>query len=113
MHEYSLCQAIKKIIQQRLIDLPAAKVQAVYLQVGELACIDALALQRAFPIVVQNSQLMTAKLVIETIAGCAQCLQCANIYTLANWYTACPQCGAYVRELTAGDECHIDRIEVV
>ena len=76
------------------------QVKTVWLEVGQLACVEQESLRFFFAVVTEDSIARQAKLEIIEIAGQAICDQCHQVMMIAAYHQACPQCGSYALHVT-------------
>lgn len=112
MHELSLAESILQLIEDAAIEQKFTQVKMVWLEVGQLACVEQESLRFFFAVVTEDSIARQAKLEIIEITGQAMCNQCHQVTMIAAYYQACPQCGSYALHVTQGDGMHIKELEV-
>jgi hydrogenase nickel incorporation protein HypA/HybF len=113
MHEMSLCENIREIIQEQATADGFTRVNRVWLEVGPLSCVEPDALRFGFDVVMRGSVAEGATLEIATPAALARCLTCARTAPVQQRYDPCPQCGAGPMEIMQGDALKISKLEVV
>jgi len=112
MHELSLAENILQQIEDAAITQRFSRVKTVWLEIGELACVEQEALRFFFTVVTEDSIVRQAKLEIIDIAGRAVCDDCHRAILIAALHQACPHCGSYAMQITQGDEMRIRELEV-
>ena len=112
MHEMSLTESIVEIALEEARKQGARRVMRVFLDVGALSHVEPEALEFCFAAVAAGTAAEGAKLEIERIAGAGWCLDCESSVPLAERFGACPQCGRYRVQMTAGDELKIREMEI-
>lgn len=112
MHEMSLCEGILQVLESESKKQGFQRVKTVWLEIGELSSVEPDAMLFSFDVVVKNSLATGAKLVIERIAGAAWCMHCAKNVYVKQRFDACPDCGSYQLQVTAGEEMRIKELEV-
>ncbi len=112
MHEMSLTESIVEIALEEARKQGARRVMRVFLDVGALSHVEPEALEFCFEAVSAGTAAEGAKLEIERIAGAGWCLDCERSVALAERFGACPQCGRYRVQMTAGDELKIREMEI-
>ncbi|MET9616785.1 hydrogenase maturation nickel metallochaperone HypA [Kitasatospora indigofera] len=111
MHEMSIAMAVVEQVEEFPGPAGAGAVEAVHLEVGELAGVVPEALAFCFELVCAGTVLEGAELVTETVPGRARCGPCA-----AEWPVGmppdllCPRCGGSQAELLAGRELRITAV---
>ncbi len=112
MHELSLAESIVQLIEDAAIEQQFTQVKTVWLEVGQLACVEQESLRFFFDVVTEDSIARQAKLEIIEIAGQAVCKDCHRATLIATLHQACPQCGSYALHITQGDGMRIKELEV-
>jgi len=112
MHEMSLAENIIQLIEDAALEQQFTQVITVWLEIGQLACIEKESLRFYFDVVTQDSIARQAKLEIIETAGQALCNQCKQDILIAAYHEACPHCGSYALQVTQGDEMRIKELEV-
>jgi len=115
MHEMSLAEGVLGVVEDTLAAQPAAAgeaVRAVRLEIGRLAAVELDALRFAFEVVSRGSVAEGAALEVIEVAGAAWCMQCCATVALGQRGDACPHCGGYQLQVTAGDELRVKDIEL-
>lgn len=112
MHEMSLAENVLQIIEEAARSQGYTRVKAVWLEIGQLACVEQEAMRFCFDAVMRDSIVQDARLEIIEIAGQAWCEKCACIVPLAALYEACPNCGSQGLEVRGGDAMRVKELEV-
>ena len=112
MHEMALAESVIQIVEQTARANAAAAVRAVWLEIGRLSHVEPEALHFAFDVVKRNGPADCARLEIVATDGAAWCMKCSEAVTLARLGDACPRCGSYQLQVTAGDEMRVREIEI-
>lgn len=112
MHELSLAENLLQIIEDAAHEQQFTQVKTVFLEIGQLACVELEPLRFYFEVVTQNSVAQHAKLEIIEIAGQALCTQCQQQLVIATYHQACSHCGSYALTITQGDGMRIIELEV-
>lgn len=113
MHEMSLCENIRDILEVQARNDRFTRVRKVWLEVGPLSCVEPAALRFGFDVVMRGSVAEGASLDIATPLAQARCPACQKVSEVAQRYEACPACGVPGMELVRGDELRISKLEVV
>lgn len=113
MHElsiiHSIIETVEATVAQQAQPMP---VEAVNLQIGELAGVEIENLEFLWPAAVEGTRLEGAVCHIERMPGRAACLDCNTEFPLNNYFDACPACGSYWKDVRAGEELTIKTIEL-
>jgi len=112
MHEMSLAESVLHIIEDAAHEQGFARVRTVWLEIGQLACVEQESLRFGFDVVTRGSIAEQARLEIVETAGQGQCGKCAQNFPLAALYEACPECGSYDVKVTGGDGMRVKELEV-
>jgi hydrogenase nickel incorporation protein HypA/HybF len=113
MHEMALAASVIEIIERTARQNAAGAVRAVRLEIGRLSHVEPEALRFAFDVVKRNGIAHGARLEIDATAGTAWCMKCSESVALERRGDACPRCGSYQLQVTAGDELRVRDIEIV
>jgi hydrogenase nickel incorporation protein HypA/HybF len=112
MHEMALAESVMEIVERAARAHAAASVRAVRLEIGRLSHVEPDALRFAFDVVKRNGVAHGARLEIVATEGTAWCMRCCDTVALARLGDACPRCGSYQLQVTAGDELRVKDIEI-
>jgi hydrogenase nickel incorporation protein HypA/HybF len=112
MHEMALAESVIDIVERAARAHAAAAVRAVRLEIGRLSHVEPDTLRFAFDVVKRNGVAHGARLEIVATEGTAWCMKCCETVALARLGDACPRCGSYQLQVTAGDELRVKDIEI-
>ncbi len=112
MHEMSLCEGVLQVMQAHAEKQGFRRVKTVWLEIGRLAGVEVEAMRFGFEVVMKGTLADGARLEIIERPGEAWCLPCAKTVPVRQRYDACPDCGSYQLQVTAGDEMRIKELEV-
>ena len=112
MHELSIVLGVVDIAQRELEKSEATKIDSIELEIGQLAGVEPLALDFAWPEATKKTVLEFAERKIEYIAGFAECLDCKEKFELENMYDECPKCKSYFKEIIRGKELRVKALVV-
>ena len=113
MHEMALAQAMVGIAVETAQRQGAARITAVWAEIGALSHAEPEALEFCFPAASRGTIAEGAQLNILRTHGAAWCMTCVKSVPLAARYDPCPQCGGHRLQVTAGEEMRVKEIEVV
>jgi hydrogenase nickel incorporation protein HypA/HybF len=113
MHEMSLAEGMRGVIEDAARAQGFARVRTVWLELGQLAAVEREALRFSFDVVMRGSLADGAALEIVEVPGMAWCMQCSESVPLAERGEPCPRCGSYQLQVTAGTEMRVKELEVV
>lgn len=112
MHEMSLAESVLQIIEDASRKQGYTRVKTVWLEIGQLACVEQESLRFCFDEVMRDSIAHQARLEIIEIAGQGWCAKCSIEMPISALYEACPNCGSYEIQVTGGDEMRVRELEV-
>lgn len=112
MHEMSLAESVLQIIEDAACKQKFTRVKTVWLEIGQLACVEKESMRFCFDAAMSGSIAEHARLEIVEIAGRGQCVKCALEIPVAALYEPCPNCGSYEVRVTGGDEMRVKELEV-
>lgn len=112
MHEMSIVAGIIDLVQQKVIEHGARKVDRIHLEVGELASVDMGALRFAWANGTKDTILESSDCVIDHVPGMAECKHCHETYRVGSLYEACPHCGMFAYDIIQGRDFLVRSIEV-
>lgn len=112
MHEISLCEGILSALEENAEKQNYTRVKTVWLEIGNLSGVEIEAMRFGFDVVMKNSLADGAKLEIIEVPGQAWCMQCSKTVAAEQRFSACPDCGSYQLQVTAGEEMRIKELEV-
>lgn len=112
MHEMSIAESVRGIVEDAAQAQGAQRVKTVVLEIGELSSVEVEALRFCLDVVLRDSLADGAAIEIEAVPGIGWCLACDCSVPLAQRYDPCPECGGYQLRPTAGTEMRVKEIEV-
>jgi hydrogenase nickel incorporation protein HypA/HybF len=112
MHEMSLCENIREVLEQQALQQNFHTVKTVWLEIGKLSSVEPSALHFGFEVVMKGSLAENAKLEIIEVDGQAWCFHCQKNVKIEQRYDSCPSCGAYQLQVNDGDQMRIKELEV-
>lgn len=111
MHEMALAEEVLQIVQQAARREGLRRVCTLWLEIGQLACVEPEAMRFCFDAVARDSVAAGARLEIVTTAGTACCEACSAAVELAALGDACPRCGSYRLRVTGGTQMRVREME--
>ena len=108
MHEMSLCEGIRNVIEGAT-DRPVTKVRV---EIGKFAGVEKDALSFAFDVVMRGSVAEGAELIMIDLPGRALCYDCMKEVEIDHRLDPCPDCGGGKLMPQGGDEMRIKDLEV-
>jgi hydrogenase nickel incorporation protein HypA/HybF len=112
MHELSLAENMRELIEDQASIEHFSKVEAVYLEVGQLSHVEAQAMQFCFDSVMQGSVADGAELIITRPRGLGECRQCKKQSEIDHLYAPCSHCGEFGLKVIQGDQVRITSLKV-
>jgi hydrogenase nickel incorporation protein HypA/HybF len=112
MHELSLAESVRGIIEDAAREQGFTRVKTVWLEIGQLSCVEQEAMRFCFDEAMKDSIAAGAQLEIIEIPGQGKCDQCGHKAKIATLYEPCPQCGSYAMRVIAGDAMRVRELEV-
>lgn len=112
VHEMSLAEGVRGIVEDAALAQGFARVKAVVLEIGELAAVEVEALLFSMEVVLRGSVADGARVEVVRVEGSGWCMHCACTVALHQLYDACPVCGGYQVQTTGGTELRVRELEV-
>lgn len=112
MHEMSICESIRNILEDQAREQRFGRIDRVALEIGPLSGVEVEALKFGFDVVMKGSLAEKAKLEIIETSASAWCLPCGKNVAIGERYDPCPDCGSHQMQVTAGEELRIKELEV-
>jgi hydrogenase nickel incorporation protein HypA/HybF len=112
MHEMSLAEGIRQIVEDAGRRQGFRKVKTVVLEIGQLAALEPDSLRFCFDLVMKGSIAEGAVLQIDSLPGRGWCAQCAEMVPITALYDACPRCGSYQVQASGGTEMRVKELEI-
>ena len=109
MHELAIAHSVVAIAERHAA---GRRVTRVELKVGHLRQAVPSALTFAFDLLVEETTLEGAQLVIEEVPAAGVCRDCGAETTLPMFPLQCGSCGGLDVEVTAGEELLVDSLEL-
>ena len=112
MHEMSLAESVREIVEETARSNQARRVTLVRLEIGMLAQVEIESMRFAFDVVKRGSLAQDARLEIVETDGQAWCMRCSAPVLIARRGDVCPQCASYQLQVTGGDRMRVMDIEI-
>ena len=109
MHELAIADSVVRIACAHAAGRKVAKVE---LKVGHLRQVVPSALEFAFALVAEGTELEDAELVIEAVPAAGRCRDCGAEGPFPVLPPACGACGSYAVEVVSGEELLVDALEL-
>ncbi len=112
MHEMSLCEGIRRVVDDAAKAPEIARVTRVRLEIGKFAGVEKDALTFAWDVVMRGSKAEGSKLEMIDLPGSAMCFDCMKTVEIDGRLDLCPECGGGRLLPEGGDEMRIKDMEV-
>lgn len=112
MHEMSLCEGMRGVIEDQARQHKVEKIAKVRVEIGRFAGVEIAALQFAFEVVMRGSVAEGAELITIDLPGKALCYDCMKDVEIDHRLDPCPECGGGKLMPQGGDEMRIKDLEV-
>jgi hydrogenase nickel incorporation protein HypA/HybF len=113
MHEMSLAEGIRQIIDAQADQHGFAQVTVLRLEIGRFAGVEKPALDFALEVVLRGSVAERARIEILDLPGRALCYDCGGVVAIMDRLDPCPDCGSGKLMPSGGDEMRIKDMEVL
>ena len=113
MHEMSLVEGIRGIVEDQAQKRGFGRVTRIRLEIGRFAGVEKQALAFAFDVVMRGSPAEGATLEMIDLPGRALCYDCTREVESADRLDPCPVCGSGKLLPQGGDEMRIKDMEVI
>ena len=111
MHEMSLCEGIRSVLEDQAAAHALTKISRVRVEIGRFAGVEKPALEFAFDVVMRGSVAEGAVLEMIDLPGTAMCFDCAKEVEIEDRLQPCPLCGGGKLMPTGGDEMRVKDLE--
>ena len=112
MHEMSLPESMREIVEETARAHGARRVASVRLEIGALAMVELDAMRFAFDVVKRGSLADEALLEIVETEGSAWCMQCSQSVAITRRGDACPLCDSHQLQVTGGEQFRVLDIQI-
>lgn len=112
MHEMSLAESVLQLIEDSAKTNGFTRVRTVWLEIGQLAGVEAEAMRFCFDAVTRGSIAEGAALEIIAAPGSGRCADCGRTVAVAARYEPCPACGGYAVQVAGGAEMRVRELDV-
>jgi hydrogenase nickel incorporation protein HypA/HybF len=113
MHEMSLAEGIRELIEDAARREGFSRVASVWLEIGRLSAVEPEAMRFCFAATMAGSVADGARLEIIDIPGRGQCPACGHDTLLDAIYDPCEHCGEVPVVVTGGTEMRVKELEVI
>ena len=112
MHEMSLCEGMRGVIEEQARLHNVSQISRVRVEIGRFAGVETDALHFAFDVVMRGSVAEGAELITLNLPGKALCYDCMTEVEIDDRLDPCPLCGGGKIMPQGGDEMRIKDLEV-
>ncbi|MGR8980192.1 MAG: hydrogenase maturation nickel metallochaperone HypA [Gammaproteobacteria bacterium] len=113
MHELSLLENMREILEIQAQSLKFTKITRITLEIGKLSCVEPEALRFGFDVVMKGSPAEEAVLVINELNGRGHCRQCGRYTVMETLSDPCHSCGSPFVKVIQGEEMKIKDLIVM
>lgn len=111
MHEMSLAEGIREIVETNAAAHNVTRIKAVRVEIGRFAGVEKEALAFCFDVVMKGSVAEDAELVMIDLPASAMCFGCGATVEIENRLDPCPNCGGHRLSPVSGDEMRVKDLE--
>ena len=112
MHEIGIVRSMCKTVLDYARDNNVSKVSEIVCEIGELSLVIPEYVEELYPVVVKDTELADAKLIITVLPGLAECDECDEIFNVIEHKGYCPNCGSFDKTVLSGQDFNIKEIHV-
>ncbi len=107
MHEFSLATEVVNLVSREAKKNKAQSVEEVTIEVGSLSGVEADAFESALELVVPDTILAKAQIIIIRKKGRGRCISCELEFDMDQRMDTCPDCFSFPSEVTGGEEFRV------
>jgi hydrogenase nickel incorporation protein HypA/HybF len=108
----SLAESVLQLIEDSAKTNGFTRVRTVWLEIGQLAGVEAEAMRFCFDAVTRGSIADGAALEIIATPGSGRCTDCGRTVAVTARYEPCPACGGYAVQIAGGAEMRVRELDV-
>ena len=112
MHEMSLVEGVRELIEAAAVREGFARVRRVRVEIGQLSGVEREAFEFCFDLAMRDGIAAGAALEVVATPGSGLCADCGRTTALAVVYDPCQHCGAVPVAVTAGTAMRVIDLEV-
>jgi hydrogenase nickel incorporation protein HypA/HybF len=112
MHEMGIANSVLEAVRTEMRLHPGTYPCKVGVRIGEMAAIDQEALRFCFEAMIQETDLESLELGIETCPRRHRCQVCGHEFVVRDYDSRCPQCASLKTTCISGDELELAYLEV-
>ncbi|MEI7895892.1 MAG: hydrogenase maturation nickel metallochaperone HypA [bacterium] len=111
MHELSLATEVIELVQREAGKKGVSAVLGITIEVGDLSGVEADAFQSALELIIKDTILDRAAVVITRTPGIGYCRNCNKEFEMKHRLDVCPECHCFPSEFNGGQEFRVLSIE--
>lgn len=112
MHELSIALSMIEQIEEEVAKRGGGTVETVFVRVGVLSGVDAQALNFAYELAREGTELAGSRLEIEVVPLLVYCAQCASTHAPNPQQICCPRCLTPPQQVLEGKELEVRGFEI-
>jgi hydrogenase nickel incorporation protein HypA/HybF len=112
MHELGIAASILDCVDREAERHSGQHISKVGVKIGELAGVDADALQFGFEVLVKDTEREPLALEVELVPRVQRCSKCEYEFRMTEFDPRCPLCGDFGTRCVSGEELDIAYMEV-
>lgn len=113
MHELNIMLEVVRQVSELAAENNIPKVDAIVLQIGELAPVVPFFIKDYYSLMVENEPaLVDSEVQIETVECTARCKDCDTVFSVVPSQGFCPHCHSFEKEILTGQEFIIKEIVI-
>jgi len=112
MHELGIAASILDCVDREAERHPGQHISKVGVKIGELAGVDADALQFGFEVLVKDTEREPLALEVEFVPRVQRCSKCEHEFRMTDFDPRCPLCGDFATTCVSGEELDIAYMEL-
>ena len=113
MHEMSLAEGIREVLETQAAAHGATRITRVRLEIGRFSGVEKDALAFAWDVVMRGSRAEGAELEMLDLPATARCFGCGGTVEIDHRMDPCPDCGSGQVLPISGDEMRVKDLEVI
>jgi hydrogenase nickel incorporation protein HypA/HybF len=110
MHEYSIANNIIEIVKQSVQATDLKKISSIKIIIGKMSNVMPDALQSAYKLLIENTQLSNSYLSFEFIPLVIKCNECGSVEINNDFIFNCRKCSSSNLTVDSGDDLKISNI---
>lgn len=107
MHEFSLATDVINLAQNEAEKNGATIIREISIEIGDLSGVEAQAFESALELLVKESVLGDAKIIIIRNPGIGRCDACDRDFEMHHRLASCPDCHCFPSQIKGGEEFRV------